>query len=165
MRTQTSLEHGREPPASSPQPLSHRREQLASILHRAVQNALSRGLADPRIRGLITVTEVEVTPDLREAIVSVSILPAQYQAATFQGLNAATLRLQKLVNGQISARRPPHIRFRLDERLKKQAEVLSAIRDAVADLAPTAKGAPDETRPESERIADGPGPRSADPMD
>ena len=146
--------------------MSHRREQLASVLHRAIQHVLTRGLNDPRIRGLVTVTEVEVTGDHREAVVHVSILPAEYQAATFQGLNAATLRLQKMVNDQLDVRRPPHIRFHLDERIKKQAQVLAAIREAVGpDPADAPDGPSDphreftqaddaENHPETDRRAD-----------
>lgn len=132
--------------------MSHRREQLASVLRRAVQGVLTRGLGDPRIRGLITVTEVEVSGDRRDAVVRVSILPEEQQSATFQGLCAATLRVQKLVNEQLDVRRPPHLRFQLDERLKKEAAVLSAIRQAVADLAPG--GAADDPRGEFETLAD-----------
>lgn len=132
--------------------MSHRREQLASVLRRAVQGVLTRGLGDPRIRGLITVTEVEVSGDRRDAVVRVSILPEEQQSATFQGLCAATLHVQKLVNEQLDVRRPPHLRFQLDERLKKEAAVLSAIRQAVADLAPG--GAADDPRGEFETLAD-----------
>ncbi len=113
--------------------MGHRREQLASVVHRAVQEVFTRGLNDPRIRGMLTVTEVDVSPDTRDAIVHVSILPAEFQAATMQGLQAATMRLQRLVNSQMDVRRPPHLRFQLDERIKKQAELLSAIRQAVGE--------------------------------
>lgn len=115
--------------------MSHRREQLASVMHRAVQEVFTRGLNDPRIRGMLTVTQVDVSPDTRDAVVHVSVLPAEYQAATMQGLRAATMRLQHLVNEQMDVRRPPHIRFQLDERIKKQAELLSAIRQAVGEEA------------------------------
>lgn len=111
--------------------MSHRREQIASVIHRAVQNVFTRGLSDPRVRGMITVTEVEISGDLREATVHVSILPAEHQATTMHGLTAATMRIQHLINEQVDMRRPPHIRLRLDERVKKQAQLLSAIREAI----------------------------------
>ncbi len=145
--------------------MGHRREQLASILRRTVQNVLTRGLGDPRIRGLITVTEVEVTGDLREAVVHVSILPPECQAATMQGLTAATLHLQKLVNDELDLRRPPHLRFRLDERLKKEAQLLSAIRHAVAELPPTAGTDDPRGEFEARARADEAGSRSEDAPD
>lgn len=133
--------------------MGHRREQVASVIRRAVQNVLTRGLNDPRIRGMLTVTEVDVSADLRDAVVHVSILPAEYQAATMAGLEAATLRLQKLVNEQVDLRRPPHLRLRLDERIKKQATLLSAIREAVSGDEGDPTGV-DDLRAEFEEIAE-----------
>lgn len=114
-------------------------------MHRAVQEVFTRGLNDPRIRGMLTVTQVDVSSDTRDAVVHVSVLPAEYQAATMQGLRAATMRLQRLVNEQMDVRRPPHIRFQLDERIKKQAELLSAIRQAVGEEADEANEPQDAT--------------------
>lgn len=110
---------------------AHRREQVASTIRRVVQNALVRGFADPRIRGLVTVTEVEVSHDLRDAQVHVSVLPERYEAATIAGLKAATLKIQRVLNEEMEMRRPPHLHFFLDQRLKKQAAVYSAIREAI----------------------------------
>ncbi len=122
-------------------------------MHRAVQDVFTRGLNDPRIRGMITVSEVEISSDLREATVHISILPAEFQAGTMQGLIAATMRIQHLVNDKVDMRRPPHIKLRLDERIKKQAELLGAIRDAVGgEPAPESSGLEDIRR-EFEQIA------------
>ena len=140
--------------------MSHRRQQIASVIHRAVQGVLARGLSDPRVRGMITVTEVEISGDLREATVHVSVLPAEHQAVTMQGLNAATMRIQRLINEQIDLRRPPHIRLRLDERGKKQAQLLSAIREAMQGDAAAPTDGMDDIREEFEQIA-----RPAPPQD
>lgn len=132
--------------------MTHRREQLASLIHRAVQDILSRGLNDPRIRGMITVTEVDVSGDLRDAIVHVSILPAEQQNTTMHGLTAATMRIQRMMNERLDVRRPPHIRLSLDERVKKQAQLLAAIREAVdggGESTDDEEVDPDETGPEA----------------
>lgn len=100
-------------------------------MKRAVQEVLVRGLSDPRIRGLVTVTDVEVTDDMRRAVVKVSVLPETHSAATIHGLRRATLRIQKKVNEKLALRRPPHLEFQLDDSLKRQAEVLAAINTAV----------------------------------
>jgi len=133
--------------------LSHRREQIASVIHRAVQNVFTRGLNDPRVRGMITVTQVEISGDLREATVHVSILPAEHQATTMHGLTAATMRIQHLINEQVDMRRPPHIRLRLDERGKKQAQLLSAIREAMEGDGVHPTQGVDDIREEFEQIA------------
>ncbi|NOG53373.1 MAG: 30S ribosome-binding factor RbfA [Planctomycetes bacterium] len=113
--------------------MSHRAEQVASTVQRAVQNVFVRGLGDPRIRGLVSVTSVRVSSDLQHATVLVSIYPDQHQTLAMQGIESATIRIQRLVNEQLHMRRPPRLRFELDLQFKRQAEVLDAIQTAIGD--------------------------------
>jgi ribosome-binding factor A len=110
--------------------MSQRTEQISSVIRHAVQRVLSRGLNDPRIRGLVSVTKVEVTPDLAEARVHVSILPAEHTELTMHGLQSAARHIQSEIAEDVSARRLPRLVFKLDESLKKQAEIDAAISHA-----------------------------------
>jgi len=112
-------------------PKDRRRQQLDSTIQRSLQEILRRRLSDPRIRGMISITEIDITSDLREARVRVSIFPEQFESVTLHGLKAATLRIQRLLNRELTMRRPPHISFELDRTLKKQASVLAAINEAL----------------------------------
>jgi len=107
--------------------MTQRTEQVASVVRHAVQRVLSRGLNDPRVRGLVSVTRVDVTPDLAEARVHVSILPAEHTELTMHGLRSAAGHIQGEIAGEVSARRMPRLVFKLDETLKKQAEIDAAI--------------------------------------
>ena len=107
--------------------MAQRTEQIASVIRHAVQRVLSRGVNDPRVRGLVSVTRVEVTPDLADARVYVSILPAEHSELTMHGLRSAAKHVQGEIAGEVSARRMPRLDFRLDESLKKQAEIDAAI--------------------------------------
>jgi len=109
-------------------------KQVESTLGRAVQTILARGLSDPRIRGMVTVTSVTVSRDLHQAELLISIYPKEHEDLTMRGLQQATMRIQRLVNEQLHMRRPPKIRFTLDTQLKRQAEVLSAISEAMEDV-------------------------------
>ena len=106
-----------------------RAEQVASLLRRAVQNILTRGLHDPRISGLVSVTDVEVSPDLAHAIIRVSVLPADRADLTMHGLRHATKHIRGQVSQEVDLRRVPRLEFRYDDTLKRQAEVFSAIRE------------------------------------
>ena len=86
--------------------MSHRREQIGSTLEREIQAVLARGLNDPRIRGLVTVTGVEVTSDLKHARVLISVLPEEHEALTLHGLRAAS--------GRLGRRRSQRLRFLFD---------------------------------------------------
>ncbi|MDX9912545.1 MAG: 30S ribosome-binding factor RbfA [Phycisphaerales bacterium] len=107
--------------------MSRRHERLESELTRAVQQVLSRGLNDPRIRGLITVTGVELFDEARRARVLISVLPAERQRATIAGLQAATPHIWREVASLVETRSLPSIEFALDDSLKKQARVLEAL--------------------------------------
>ncbi len=51
--------------------MSHRTQQVSSIIQRGVQTVIGRGLHDPRVRGLISVTKVVIDADLSQATVFV----------------------------------------------------------------------------------------------
>lgn len=123
------------------------REQVASALQRAVQTVLTRGLSDPRIKGMITVTGVKVSPDYAQATVMVSIHPQDKSDVTMKGLIAAAGHVRSEVSRQVQMRRMPVLNFKLDTSLKKQAEVLAALdeieRDRETGGEPT--GGPEES--------------------
>jgi ribosome-binding factor A len=96
-------------------------------LQKAVQAVLSRGLQDPRVRGLLSVTRVDISPDQRHATVWVSVLPEEHAELALHGLRHATRHIQYQVARSVTTRRMPLLAFRLDRAIKKQAEVLAAI--------------------------------------
>ncbi|MHC4355618.1 MAG: ribosome-binding factor A [Planctomycetota bacterium] len=53
---------------------TRRQEKVARVVKEAVSDAIANHLSDPRIEGLVSVTEVDVAPDMRTADVYVSIL-------------------------------------------------------------------------------------------
>jgi ribosome-binding factor A len=132
--------------------MTHRPDQVASLIRRAVQTVLGRELNDPRIRGLVSVTRVQVDQDLGHAAVFVSVLPAKHAGLTLQGLQRAAARIQGRVGGAVRMRRVPRLSFHLDESIKKQAEfdaALAEVRDEHPDAPdePDARSATEESSP------------------
>lgn len=111
--------------------MNQRTRQVGAELQRALQDILRRGAHDPRIRGLISITEVNVAPDFAEAVVRVSVLPEKHAELTLTGLNAAAGFFRSEIAQRVAMRRTPRIRFTIDQSLKKQAEVHAAINRAV----------------------------------
>lgn len=111
--------------------MTKRIEQVESTLRRAIAEVLQRQISDPRIEGLVSITRVKVSPDLREAYVHVSVLPEKHQKKTLYGLRHAAIHIQALVRKKVALRVVPHLDFRLDTSLKKQAEVMGAIQQAI----------------------------------
>ena len=105
-----------------------RQQKIAAQIQRLVSQVLARDVADPRIGGLVTITRVHVTPDLREARVFVSVLGQKGPAATvLAGIRSAGRHIQSEVGHGLTLRMVPRLSFELDESLKKEAEILRQI--------------------------------------
>lgn len=113
--------------------MTRRTDQLAASIRDAVQRVLDRGLQDPRVAGMITVTGVTLSPDLASANVAVSIYPVDKQTLTLHGLRSAAPHIRHEIADALGLRRTPDLNFRLDASLKKQAAVLDAIARATAE--------------------------------
>ncbi len=107
--------------------MGFRKQQVESTLKRSISTVLTRDISDPRITGMVSVTRVDVSPDLHTALVFVSISPDKYEKRTIQGLRHASGYVYSLVRKSLRMRTVPHLEFRLDETLKKQAAVFEAI--------------------------------------
>ena len=110
--------------------MTQRTEQVASTLKRAVQEVLSRGLSDPRVQGLITVTRVDVSGDLANATVYCTVIPQKHEELALHGLQSASKWIRRQASDKVRFRRMPQFRFRVDEKLLKQQEVLASIAEA-----------------------------------
>jgi len=126
--------------------VTKRSEQVASVLHRAVQGVLSEGLSDPRLSALITVTSIKVSPDLSEAVVNVSVVPEEREALALHGLRDASGHIRRRASEMVRMRRLPRLLFKADKSLKREARVLTTLRE----LSESQAGAPAESEPRAE---------------
>ncbi len=100
---------------------------LLSELRRKVQMVIARGFNDPRIRGLVSVTDVQLSADNAEALVKISVLPAEYGKLAVEGLRSAAGRIQTQLAPTLRIRKVPRFRFELDDSLKRLAALDAAI--------------------------------------
>lgn len=124
--------------------MTRHQEKIDAVVHRALQRILAKGIADPRVRGLVSVTRVSVSPDSSEARVWCSVLPADRATASLHGLNAAAGWIGRRLGGEVRMRRVPKLRFLIDESIKKEAEVLGAIDEAMRREDPCQDGIQEE---------------------
>lgn len=107
--------------------MTKRIDQINSTIHRAVQTTLSRGLNDPRVKGLISITNVNVSPDMSQAVVEISVMPAEKADVTLKGLISAAPYVQRQLSKAIRTRRQPRLIFKLDKTVRQEIEVYTAI--------------------------------------
>jgi ribosome-binding factor A len=110
---------------------SVRQQKVASQIQRMVAEILLRELGDPRVDGLVSVTRVEMTPDLHEARVHLSVLGSTRPAATvLEGIRSAGRHIQSRVADGLALRFAPRLTFHLDDSLKREADLLKKIDEA-----------------------------------
>lgn len=108
---------------------SHRPERLAELLRELIAGSLAERVRDPRI-GFVTVTGVEVTPDLGHARVRVSVMgTVEERARTLEGLESATGFLRARVAGELHLRTSPELHFELDRGLEHALRIDQVLRD------------------------------------
>lgn len=102
---------------------SRRVLKVASAIREVVSMAILTDLKDPRIDN-VTVTYVEVTGDLREAKVHVSVMgDEKKQQLCMHGLRSSAGYLQQKVSNRVDLRYTPKLKFILDAGVKNAAEV------------------------------------------
>ena len=105
-----------------------RRERLGEQIREEISTLLVSELRDPRI-GFSTITAVRVTPDLRHARVSVSVLgSATEQQQTLEGFRAAAAYIRRELAHRINIRRMPDLEFTLDTSAERAARIDELLR-------------------------------------
>ncbi|HWS42662.1 MAG TPA: 30S ribosome-binding factor RbfA [Pseudoflavonifractor sp.] len=99
-------------------------------INEEIQRELSnmiRTVKDPRVHGLVSITAVETTPDLRYAKVFVSVLDKSDVNEVVKGLKSAGGYLRRELGGALSLRYTPELIFERDDSIDKGAHILELI--------------------------------------
>ena len=87
-------------------------------LKKEISQVISFELKNPNITGLISVTKVKVTPDLRFARVYVSLLNSKNIKKTMKGLKEATGYIKGQIARKINLRVTPDLQFEIDDSME-----------------------------------------------
>lgn len=84
---------------------------------------------DPRVGGMISVTAVQATPDLRYAKVYVSMLDQSSASQVVKGLKSASGYLRRELGRRLGLRYTPELIFEEDDSIRHGAHILELLRD------------------------------------
>ena len=84
---------------------------------------------DPRVTGMISVTAVDTTPDLKYAKIYISILNPQDGNQVVKGLTSASGYLRRELGHNLRLRNTPELSFVLDGSIDQGARILEMLRD------------------------------------
>ena len=118
-------------------PDSRRPDRVAEAIREAVAMFLAEGVKDPRVTGLVTVTGVDVTRDLRHARVHVSILGTEAEKKeTMEGLASVAGHLRARLGRTLRLRVTPELDFKYDASIAHAARIDSLLEQIRASEAP-----------------------------
>jgi ribosome-binding factor A len=104
-----------------------RQERVEELIRQEVSQILREDVSDPRI-GFTSITGVEVSPDLENASIYVSILgDEKKKEEAIQGLYSATKFIRGELGHRLELRMVPKIRFYRDDSLERGSRVLGLI--------------------------------------
>ena len=91
--------------------------------------SLIPNVKDPRVTGMISVTAVETTPDLRFAKIYVSMLDKSSASEVVKGLKSAAGYLRRELGSALNLRHTPQLMFEEDHSIDKGAHILDMLRN------------------------------------
>jgi ribosome-binding factor A len=95
--------------------MSERTERVNALLREEISNLIRDDIRDPRMGGIVSVTHVDVSPDLRNAMVHISVLGDDAErAGTMQALERAAPFVRRELGKRLHLRTIPAVRFLAD---------------------------------------------------
>ena len=93
-------------------------------------SGLIRTLKDPRLQGgLVTITHVDTTSDLRYAKIYISALDKSQEKDMMKGLKSASGYLRRELGSALRLRYTPELQFVADDSIQQGAHILEMLRD------------------------------------
>jgi ribosome-binding factor A len=108
--------------------VSERTKRLDELLREEISTIVAREIADPRV-GFVTITDVEVSPDLRHADVWVSVIgTAEERRLTLKALGRAMPFVRHRL-GQLRLKRIPELHLKEDRTAERGTRVMRILDD------------------------------------
>ncbi len=109
--------------------MSRRLQRLNVLFRQELADLIRTELRDPRLGSIVSITRVDISPDLENASVYTSILgDSAAKAETMNVLAAAAPFLRRQLTERIRIRRIPSLQFRLDESIEEAAHILELMK-------------------------------------
>ena len=105
--------------------MTRRTLRINELLRREISQLLSQQIKDPRLSGLVSITQADTSPDLRNATVSVSVMGNQEdKEAAIRGLTSASGFLRKELYLRLTLKHVPQLKFVLDDSMEHAQHML-----------------------------------------
>jgi len=114
--------------------MSRRRLRVNDLIRQEIADLLRHQVKDPRLKCLLTVTEVVTSADLRHAKVYISVLGGEEEKKeALAGLERASGYLRRELGERLSLRYIPELVFQRDESIERGSHLLELIKKVAPD--------------------------------
>lgn len=105
-----------------------RSDKVRKALIREVSDLLRKTIKDPRISGIVSVTDVDLSSDCRSAKIFVSVYGEEEERKkTMIALDSSTGFIRSEIGKRIQLRFTPEIQFKLDDSLERGSRVTALL--------------------------------------
>ena len=105
-------------------------ERVNGLLRQEISSLVASQVNDPRLRGLVTITQVRTAQDLRTARVYVSVMGNDsVRQEALEGIQSSASFLRRELRGRVSLRYIPFLRFVLDDAMVEADRLMRIIDD------------------------------------
>ena len=108
---------------------SNRMARVNEELKREISNIINYEVKNSNVTGMISVTKVKVTPDLKYAKVYVSVLNSKNLKQTIQGLKDSAGFIRSELAKRINLRNTPELVFEIDDSMEYGAKIDSILKE------------------------------------
>lgn len=108
---------------------NNRLERIDEEFKKEMSSIINYDLKEPKVTGLVSVTRVKVTPDLKYAKVWVSILNAKSTEETLEGLKKSSGFIRSELAKRINLRYTPELSFVIDDSLEYGVRIDNILKD------------------------------------
>jgi len=107
-------------------PMKHRLERVNELLKRELGDLLRREVSFEA--ALVTVQQVDITPDLKHAHVYISVMGNEAQTkAAMARLHDSRPHLQQLLSKRVVLKYTPHLHFKLDDTIERGTRIINLL--------------------------------------
>lgn len=116
-------------------PLQWHHARMTEQLRREIAWTIANRLSDPRVPGLVTVMEIKLAPDTRNATIFVSIPDDDgRREQALQALNRAAAFIQRTVASRVSLKNFPRLVFKIDTSIDHGEHINNLLEQVKDDL-------------------------------
>ena len=114
----------------------NRLNRINEELKREISNIINYEVTNSNVTGMVSVTSVKISPDLRYAKVFLSILNSRNTKQTLAALKSSSGFIRSRIAAKINLRVTPELVFELDESMQYGEKIDTILKDIMKDIKP-----------------------------